>query len=193
MDERRKHPRRHVEAACELVRMAVDSYKDKTKDTDNPKGKAPKEVFIHGKVKFNRDEWRGFEEGVGSDTNIVGIKIRDDASLKIYRKGDNPVLRCTAYVRDDRNAFLWTRGWVPRLRTYPGREVPNPLSIEICQGVASIETVLTDILALTKLNYNACVFSDGNPITLKFADAVGEVLTAGPIHGIPPLPFQYYI
>jgi len=41
--------------------------------------------------------------------------------------------------------------------------------------------VLKDILALTKLNYNTCIFGDGMPITLKFADAVGEILTAGPI------------
>jgi hypothetical protein len=48
-------------------------------------------------------------------------------------------------------------------------------------------------MALTKLNYNACVFSDGMPITLKFASAVGDVLTAGPTGSIPPLPFMYYI
>ena len=32
-----------------------------------------------------------------------------------------------------------------------------------------METVLADILALTKLNYNACVFADGVPIALRFA------------------------
>jgi len=29
------------------------------------------------------------------------------------------------------------------------------------------------------------------PITLKFAEAVGEILTAGPLKDIPPLPFGY--
>jgi len=48
-------------------------------------------------------------------------------------------------------------------------------------------------MALTKLNYNACLFADGSPITLKFANAVGEVLTAGPLpSGGAPLPFMYY-
>ena len=71
--------------------------------------------------------------------------------------------------------------------------MPNPLSIEICRRDASIETVLNDIMALTKLNYNACLFADGSPITLKFANAVGEVLTAGPLpSGGAPLPFMYY-
>ncbi|MDP1765361.1 MAG: hypothetical protein Q8K83_00525, partial [Methylotenera sp.] len=32
------------------------------------------------------------------------------------------------------------------------------------------------------------------PVTLKFADMIGEILTAGPIQNdLPPLPFRYYI
>jgi hypothetical protein len=65
--------------------------------------------------------------------------------------------------------------------------------VDICKGSVGIKTVLNDIMALTKLNYNACVYADGLPVTLKFADAVGEVLTAGPIEKLPPLPFRYYI
>ncbi|WP_447978472.1 hypothetical protein [Candidatus Nitrospira bockiana] len=53
--------------------------------------------------------------------------------------------------------------------------------------------VLNDVMALTKLNYNACIFADGEPVTLKFAYSVGEILTAGPLANIPPLQFKYYI
>lgn len=85
-------------------------------------------------------------------------------------------------------------GFVPRLQTYAGREVPNPLSIEICRGMADIEQVMADVLALIKLNYNACIFGDGVPVTLRFADAVGEILTAAPRKNeLPPLPFRYCI
>jgi hypothetical protein len=91
------------------------------------------------------------------------------------------VLRGTAYIRSPRQAYLWTVGFVPRLQTYLGKEVPNPLFIDVCRGKAAIEQVLKDILALTKLNYNACQFGDGTAVTLKFADAVGEILTAGPV------------
>ena len=51
------------------------------------------------------------------------------------------------------------------------REVPNPLIIDISKGRADINLVRKDILALTKLNYNTCIFGDGMPITLNFADA----------------------
>lgn len=75
---------------------------------------------------------------------------------------------------------------------YVGRGVPNPLSLDMTHGQASIKTS-SRTLALTKLNYNACAFADGVPITLKFADDVGEVLTAGAVAPDVPLPFMYYI
>ncbi len=179
------------DAAKELVTLAVKSYKEK-------KGEPPKELFLHGKVRFNNEEWKGFQEAVDSSTKLVGVRIRDERDLKLYRKGRYPVLRGLAYICDERTAYLWTKGFTPRLQNYPGREVPKPLLIDVCRGEVQIETVLNDIMALTKLNYNACVFADGQPVTLKFADAVGEILTAGPLNNgpldkIPPLPFKYYI
>ncbi len=173
-------------AATDLVSLAVHSYCQK-------KGQAPKELFLHGKVRFNNEEWRGFQDAVESHTNLVGVRIRHASDLKLYRLGKHPVLRGLTYIRDDRTAYLWTKGFIPRLQTYPGREVPNPLLVDVCRGEADIETVLNDIMALTKLNYNACVFADGSPVTLKFADAVGEILTAGPLQTVSPLPFRHYI
>ncbi len=176
-----------ADAAQTLMSLAVQSYKDRHQ------GQPPKELFIHGQTRFNWKEWDGFCRAVDDRTKLVGVRIRDDKRLKLFRDSDNPVLRGTAYISTDREAFLWTRGWVPRLRTYPGMEVPNPLGIEVCRGNAEIATVLADILALTKLNYNSCRYGDGKPITLKFADAVGEVLTTGETPSTVPLPFMYYI
>lgn len=68
------------------------------------------------------------------------------------------------------------------------------MSIEISRGDADIQQVMADVLALTKLNYNACIYGDGVPVTLRFADSVGEILTAAPRRAdLPPLPFRYYI
>jgi hypothetical protein len=178
------HLSRH--AAREVVRLAMKTYM-------RNKGAAPRELFLHGKVRFNDEEWIGFQEAVDSATTLVGVRIRPDGDLKLYKQTDSAALRGLAYVRDQKTAYLWTKGYTPRLRTYPGREVPNPLLIDVCRGRADIEIVLNDIMALTKLNYNACLFADGVPVTLKFADAVGEILTAGPVKDVPPLPFKHYI
>lgn len=174
-------------AAKELGNLVIASYKSKFN------GQAPREVFIHGKVRFDREEWAGFEEAASSATNIVGVRIRHELNLKLYRRGQNPILRGLAHIRGERSAHLWTKGWIPRIQTYPGRGVPNALIVELNKGEAPLQTVLQDILTLTKLNYNTCIFGDGMPITLKFANAVGEILTAGPIKDVPPLPFSHYI
>ena len=178
-------------AAANLVGLAMDTYKAN-------KGKMPSELFLHGRVEFNNDEWQGFKEAVEENTNLVGVKIRQSNDLKLFRKAKMAVLRGTAYVHSKRKAYLWSKGYIPRLQTYPGREVPNPLYIHAFRGDAGIEVILSDILALTKLNYNTCIFADGVPVTLRFADAVGEILTAGPLsagdQGLDiPLPFRHYI
>lgn len=173
--------------AKELISVAVETYKK------HNNGLPPSELFIHGRTSFNDDEWRGFSDAVDAKTNLVGIRIRDSSEIKLFRRGDMPVLRGIAYIKSKFDGYLWTRGFVPRLQTYPGMEVPNPLEIDICKGFAEIRTVLSDILSLTKLNYNACIYGDGVPVTLKFANAVGEILTAGPVPQMVPLPFKHYI
>jgi hypothetical protein len=151
-------------------------------------------LFVHGRVRINEEEWEGFREAASTDTNIVGVRIRQATDLKLFSQFDYPVPRGTAYFQTEKRGYLWTIGFVPRLQTYLGKEVPNPLFIEITHGRASIPRVTQDVLALTKLNYNACIFADGAPVTLKFADRVGEILTAGPIGtNTPPLPFKFYI
>lgn len=174
------------EKASELMHLVVGAYRD-------IHGKPPKELFIHGKTRFNDDEWEGFQCVVPKETNLVGVRIRPNSELKLYRPGKMPVLRGTAYLSTKRKGYLWTKGFVPRLGTYPGWDVPNPLLIEIHRGEADLGRVMADVMGLTKLNFNACQFADGQPVTLKFADAVGEILTAAPIPDLPPLPFRHYI
>lgn len=77
--------------------------------------------------------------------------------------------------------------------TYPGREVPTPLKIKVVFGNTRIEQVLEDIMGLTKLNFNTCIYGDGLPVTLRFAEDVGEILTAIPTIESKPLPFRHYI
>jgi len=174
-------------AARDLIALALASYKGRTPGP-------PRELFIHGQVEFSDEEWKGFNDAIDSSkTNLVGIKIRGDSDLRLFRSGTRPVLRGTAYVRHQGSAYLWTKGFAPRLKTYVGREVPRPLRVDVMRGAVAMETVLRDLLSLTKLNYNTCLLGDGMPVTLRFANAVGEILTAAPNAGSNPLPFRHYI
>jgi hypothetical protein len=172
-------------AAKDLLSKALDAYRKEHG--------ALREIFIHGRTDFNDNEWQGFQEAAAGATLVVGIKINHEKTFKLFRNSAFPVMRGTVYAKDKRSAFLWTKGFIPRLQTVVGLETPNPLVVEITRGEANILTVCRDVLALTKLNYNTCRFADGVPVTLKFADIIGEILTAGPNGNTKVLPFKYYI
>lgn len=175
------------DAAKKLLEIAINTYKINT-------GKTPKEIFIHGKTYFNDEEWGGFQEAANEgDTKVYGIRIQSFSDMRLYRKGSYPILRGSSLIKNDNFSFLWTKGFIPRLKTYPGFDVPVPLEIKIDRGNTDIIQVTKDVLSLTKLNYNSCIHSDGLPVTLRFANEVGEILTAGPEIENPPLQFKYYI
>lgn len=170
-----------------LLTQALESYKEKN-------GGYPKEVFIHAKTRFNNQEWNAFKEVTSKDTNLVGVTITKTKPLKLYKsEGAYTIMRGNAFVVNEKSAFLWTVGFVPKTQSALSMEVPNPIFIEINKGEADIKQVLRDILALTKLNYNACIYADGEPVTLRFADKIGEILTASTKIKAPPLAFKYYI
>lgn len=175
-------------AARALIRKAVESYRLKMNEN-------PKELFVHARTHFDKEEWFSFTEALPPETNIIGISINPKSSLKLYRKNSRfPIMRGMAAITSGKSALLWTVGFVPRIQTALGMEIPAPLEIQIDKGNANIETVVRDIFALTKLNYNACQYGDGLPVTLRFADTVGNILTAS-VNDVPnpPLAFKYYI
>ncbi len=188
---RREEKEYHLDeaAAKDLVQRVMAQY------AHEHDGKPPKELFIHGRAAFTDDEWKGFSAAVDDRTNLVGVRIQQTRDIKLFSPGSMPIMRGMAYPRSDTRAYLWTSGYVPRLDTYPGWEVPNPVNVEVLRGSAPLEVVLADVMALTKLNYNSADYSATLPVTLGFADAVGEILMAAPEgdRPIPPLPFRYYI
>jgi len=183
--------------AKKLLGRAIQSY------ADEHDRRPPREIFVHGSVRFNEPEWSGFQEAAReSGVTIVGVRIRRVyGGLRLFTRGRGAVMRGTAVLISNKKAFLFAAGFVPRLNTYPGWNIPNPLDVEICEGTADISVVLQDILRLSKLNYNSCKFADGYPITLKFAGMVGDILTTLPPdegeqiehENYTPLPFWHYI
>lgn len=92
-----------------------------------------------------------------------------------------------------RSGFLWTSGFKPRLGTYDGSEIPLPLQIDIQHGYEDLATVTRDIFALTKLNYNACRLGEAEPVTIRYYDAVGEILVSNPKIRQHSPKFKFYI
>ena len=138
------------EKAADIIERCIEAY-------EKWHGRPPRELFIHAKTVFNQDEIEGFRSAAPTGTTIMGIQIRRPNDLKLFRDGRRPVLRGLGLEIDNKNAFLWMSGYVPSLLTYPGREVPTPLRVRLVFGECSIRSC--DILALTKVNFNACIFA----------------------------------
>ena len=175
-------------AARNLVAMVVKEYRDQHNN------QSPAELFLHAKSTFTGEEWKGFKDGASPETNIVGVQIADAKdNMKLFRPGKYPVMRGSTLLLDDDAAFLWTAGYVPRLDTYLGPETPNPLLVRRQRGACHFDTILRDVMGLTKINFNSCLHNDRLPVTIRFADAVGEIMLAAPQIGEPRLPFKFYI
>ena len=76
----------------------------------------------------------------------------------------------------DDDLLLYTSGYIPFLRTYPGARVPQPLEILEHHGDSPWDGVLKEVLALTKMNWNTADFACAEPITIAFARRVGQIL-----------------
>lgn len=174
-------------AARNLLHGVLTTYSEQ-------RGQPLKEVFLHCRSSLNDDEFTGYQEACPTNVKLTCIRVAPERlGLRAYRPGTRPVMRGTFWEVSEKRGFLWASGFKPRLRTYDGSEVPQPLCIDIQRGEGDIETIATDILGLTKLNYNCCKLGESQPVTIHFSDAVGEILVANRKSGKVLPNFKYYI
>ena len=152
----------------ELLRGVLRKFREKTRSP-------PARVVLHKTSRFSAEEREGFLEALGQ-TSYDFVAITRDSPLRLLRLGEFPVLRGTMCRLADTEFILYTTGYVPRLRTYPGRSVPDPLRVKH-EGTSESKLLASEILGLTKLNWNTTTFATRMPITLEFARQVGKVLS----------------
>lgn len=175
VDEHTKQAYLSQRQAKDLLTGALALYTEKAK-------RNPSRVVLHKSSPFSTEERSGFNEAIYS----IGSLMKDFVAIKSFgvhinflRMGRYPVLRGMLVKLTDNEYLLYSSGYIPRLRTYPGHRIPNPLKI-IHEGDSSTEEIAKEILGLTKLNWNTTAFSTSLPITLEFAHGVGKVLSELP-------------
>lgn len=160
----------------------------------------PQRVVIHktsefwGKEHGEYDERGGIEEGIDavfSHCEIDLVTLRP-AGLRLFREGAYPPLRGTYAMLEDQH-FLYTTGFIPYLDTYPGSSVPIPWHLAQHYGSTSPKELLQEVLILTKMNVNNCAFADGTPITLSFAQMIGEIMKHVPDGDRIQSTYQFYM
>jgi hypothetical protein len=174
-DERRqgKSPHLDKQLAASLLRDVIELYQKQNR------GSLPTRMVVHKSSRFWEEELAGFEEAceLVPRRDFVALGSR---GLQFYRKGDYPPLRGTYVKFSEADLLLYTVGYVPFLRTYPGARVPQPLEVLEHVGDSPWDVVLKEVLALTKMNWNTADFACWDPITTAFSRRVGQILAEVP-------------
>ena len=180
------------------VRLSAQQMEKIIKDSINlfhrQRGFLPKRVVVHKSSRFSDEEIEGCQKASGQIDSLDIVHIREFPGFRAYHDSfDYPVVRGTA-ILDTKEALLFTSGYVPALATYPGPSVPRPLHL-ICQRLdSSIETVCSDIMGLTKLDWNSSTFYTRMPVTIGVSRKVGEVMAEMiAIQGEPPNSYKFFM
>ncbi|WP_327312445.1 argonaute/piwi family protein [Streptomyces sp. NBC_01235] len=158
-------------------------------------GHQPARIVVHKTSNFTTGEVDGFHEAADlRDIDHVDLLwIQRRGAPHLYRTGQLPPLRGTSVQLDLRSLLLYTRGSVPYFRTYPGLYVPQPLLIRPATLGTDLLTASTDILALTKMNWNNAQLDERDPLTLRTAYRVGSILKHVPAAARIATRYAYYM
>ena len=183
--ERDRKPHLSRDAAERLLREALALYAQHF-------GDPPKRVVLHKTSRYWPDELAGFRAGLGSihSHDFLAVERR---GVRFLRLGHEPPVRGTMVELGRRNYLVYTQGYVPFLRCYPGPRIPNPLEVVEHHGDSAADVVCSEILALTKLNWNTCAFAGGSPVTIAFARQIGTIMKELPAGAEPLTRYKYYM
>jgi hypothetical protein len=137
----------------------------------------PARVLVHKTSYFNEAEINGFREAAAeqriSTLDLVGVRR---AGIRLLRDGILAVMRGTCLMLDEQTGIVYLRGSVPYFRTYPGMYVPSPLEFVRNDGETPALELAREMLELGKLNFNNTQFDGGEPLTVRAARRVGDIL-----------------
>jgi len=185
-DEISRTPHLSKKASVDLMADVLELYKRQMRQL-------PSRLVVHKSSRFWPEELAGLREAAeGLELmDFVAIDFRGIRFMRRY--GTYPPLRGTVVRTGAGNYILFTRGYIPYFRTYPGLRVPTPLEIVEHHGDTPMRSVCKEILALTKMNWNSADFWIREPITLAYSREVGRILAYVPEEVMPRPEYRYYM
>lgn len=137
----------------------------------------PARIVIHKTSAYNDDEREGFKSAIAEQrVSIADLLSLRQSFTRLFRHGAYPPLRGTLFSLEKHRHILYTRGSVDFFQTYPGMYIPLPLEFRMDQAEQTAEFLATEILSLTKMNWNKSQFDSTDPITIEGARGVGKIL-----------------
>jgi len=175
------------EQAYSLLLRAISEYEVALNTT-------PGRLVLHKSSNLTDEELSGFRQATKEmRVNTVDFVTILDSKVRLLRNGIYPPYRGTLVELDDRDYLLYTRGSVEYYGTYPGKYIPQPLEVRIIEADESPRVICSEILSLTKMNWNNTQFDRKYPITLECARKVGLIMKYVPEHEDPQISYSYYM
>jgi hypothetical protein len=174
LDKDDRTPHLSEEDASTLLAQAIQSYRREHRTN-------PARVALHKTSRMNEAEIRGFAAGARAERidSLDLLSVRRGFT-RLFREGTYPPLRGTYLETGSRSGLVYLRGSVNFFATYPGMYVPRPLEFQMEAAESTARQLAVEILALSKLNWNNTQFDGGEPITVRAARRVGDILKCMP-------------
>jgi hypothetical protein len=154
--------------------------------------KLPERVVIHKRTRFTEDEINGIKASLNKagikKIDLIEINYESNArfvAMSVYKNNLQvdkfPISRGTCIVTNKYTALLWTHGIVPSVRQpnykfyLGGRSIPAPIKITKHYGDSNITTIATEILGLTKMNWNSLDLYSKLPSTIDSSNQIARI------------------
>jgi hypothetical protein len=170
LDKTDRQPHLSAEQARQLLEQALNEYSVALNNF-------PARLVVHKSSNYSQSELEGFRAAAHQyHIRTVDFVTILDSDVKLFRSGIYPPYRGTRLELDKTHHLLYTRGSVEYYHTYPGSYIPQPLEVRIVEADESPEIICSEILGLTKMNWNNTQFDGKYPITLSCARRVGAIM-----------------
>lgn len=187
IDKDDRQPHLSVENANAILKKAIQTYRNEHRTF-------PARVVVHKTSRITDSEADGFRSAAEEErVDTIDLLSMRRSFSRLLRQGTYPPLRGTLLEMDERIGLLYLRGSVNFYESYPGLYVPRPLEFLIEEADMTLRKLAEEIFALSKLNWNNTQFDGGEPITVRAARRVGEILKCVPEDGPVQPSFRFFM
>ena len=151
----------------------------------------PKRVVIHKRTPFKKNEINGIVKSLNSygvkDIDLVEISFEDNVRCLEFKDNNSeqldefPVKRGLCLLNNNKTMYLFTHGIVPSVRNnnykyfMGAKSIPAPLKIVKHYGCGSMQQIATEILGLTKMNWNSFELYSKLPCTIESSNTIAKL------------------
>jgi hypothetical protein len=158
-------------------------------------GGLPRRMVIHKAGEFKEEEITGADDALRGIREIECIQVQSRTSWRAVRllkpksttdrnQPDSwPIHRGTMIPLSGRSTLLWSGGNAPTAAErgnyfQGGNSIPSPLLLTRFAGKNSLESMASEVLALTKMDWNNDALFDPLPVTIMYSKRLAKTISS---------------